>query len=214
MTAPSSSDRLAETSRVEAFSDGVLAIALTLLVLDLRAPDGRGHFAHALLDQWQSYVAFLAAFLNISAIWVNHHDLFSRVRGVDARLMSANLLILLVASLFPFPAAVISSSMRSGSTSDQLAAILLYALVGFLLPLAWLIVYGYLARTPRLLVDDSEVVYIRRSSRRAVLGAAVYAVAAALAFIEPLISLVAFVVLPMFFIATVIWPEPPVRVTS
>ena len=91
------STRLAESNRVEAFSDGVFAIALTLLVLDLHAPEGEsGHFARALLDQWQSYAAFLAAFLNISATWLNHHDLFTRVRRVDTSLMCANLALLLI----------------------------------------------------------------------------------------------------------------------
>jgi hypothetical protein len=76
----------------------VFAIALTLLALDLHSDASRGHFAHALLDQWQSYVAYLAAFLNISAIWNSHHDVFTRVRRVDVRLIVANLGLLLVSS--------------------------------------------------------------------------------------------------------------------
>jgi uncharacterized membrane protein len=67
-------ERFAESTRVEAFSDGVFVIALTLLVLDLHAPDARGQFLPALLEQWPGYLAYLAAFLNISAIWINHHD--------------------------------------------------------------------------------------------------------------------------------------------
>ncbi len=195
--------RLAESNRVEAFSDGVFAIALTLLVLDLHAPEGEsGHFARALLDQWQTYAAFLAAFLNISAIWLSHHDLFTRVRRVDTKLMCANLTLLLITSLFPFPAAVISASMREGDRSDQISAALLYALVGFLLPLAWILVYVYLARSPQLLTDPGEVEYMRRGARRSCVSLVVYPLAAALAFVEPVLALVAYVLLPFYFIVS------------
>ena len=199
------STRLAESNRVEAFSDGVFAIARTLLVLDLHAPEGEsGHFARALLDQWQSYAAFLAAFLNISAIWLNHHDLFTRVRRVDTTLMCANLALLLITSLFPFPAAVISASMRDGDRSDQISAALLYALVGFLLPLAWIWVYGYLARSPQLLTNPDEAQYMRSGARRSCVSLVVYPLAAALAFIEPVLALVAYVVLPFYFILSLV----------
>jgi uncharacterized membrane protein len=117
--------RLAESTRVEAFSDGVFAIALTLLVLDLRSPGSTGGFAHVLLSQWPACLAYLAAFLNIAAIWINHHELFTLVRQVDARVICANLLLLLVASLFPWPAAVISSAVRDGNHDDQVAATVL-----------------------------------------------------------------------------------------
>lgn len=99
-----------ESSGVEAFSDGVLAIALTLLVLDLHSDAARGQFGPELAHQWPGYVAYLAAFLNIAAIWTNHHDLFTRVRRVDNRALALNLLVLLTASLLPWPAAVLGAA--------------------------------------------------------------------------------------------------------
>ncbi len=201
--------RLAESSRVEAFSDGVFAIALTLLVLDLQAPSGgRGTFLDALATQWQSYLALLASFLNISAIWVHHHDLFTRVRRVDIRLICANLGLLLVASLFPFPAAVISAAMRHGDHSDQVTASVLYACVGFLVPLAWIVVYRLLARAPQLLTDVSDVSFMRTAQLRAAVSLVVYPLAGAISFLDPVISLVAFAALPLFFIATLLLPQP------
>ena len=166
MTEPGSPAlRLPESNRVEAFSDGIFAIALTLLVLDLHAPgDSRGRFAHVLVEQWPAYLAYLAAFLNIASI--NHHDLFTRVRAVDARLICANLFLLLVASLFPWPASVISAAVQKGDHGDQVAAMVLYAAVGFLVPLAWILLYGYLARTPYLLRDASGVAFARRGRAR------------------------------------------------
>lgn len=204
--------RSTESSRVEAFSDGVFAIALTLLVLDLRAPDNeQGGFAHALLEQWPSYLAYLAAFLNISAIWINHHDLFTRVHRVDIRLICANLLLLLVASLFPWPAAVISAAVRTGTHDDEIAATVLYAGIGFLVPLAWILVYRYLSHSPQLLTEPAEVAYTRAGVRRSLLSVIVYPAAGALAFIDPIIALVSFVVLPIFFIATLLYPTTQPR---
>ena len=199
--------RLAESTRVEAFSDGVFAIALTLLVLDLHSPaSGHGGFARALLDQWPAYVAYLAAFLNIAAIWLNHHELFTLVRRVDARLICANLLLLLITSLFPWPAAVISAAVRDGNHADQVAATVLYAVVGFLVPLAWIVVYRYLSHNPHLLTDAAATGYARQGVRRSLLSVVVYPAAGAIAFVEPLVALAAFAALPFFFIMTVVRP--------
>ena len=210
MTEPGSPAlRLPESNRVEAFSDGIFAIALTLLVLDLHAPgDSRGRFAHVLVEQWPAYLAYLAAFLNIASIWINHHDLFTRVRAVDARLICANLFLLLVASLFPWPASVISAAVQKGDHSDQVAAMVLYAAVGFLVPLAWILLYGYLARTPYLLRDASGVAFARSAARRSLVSVVVFPAAAVLAFVEPIAALIAFAALPFFFIAAVLFVAP------
>jgi hypothetical protein len=78
--------RLSESNRVEAFSDGVFAIAITLLVLELAIPATSGEFTKELRDEWVSYVAYLAAFANIGVLWMGHHTAFTRIRAVDARL--------------------------------------------------------------------------------------------------------------------------------
>jgi uncharacterized membrane protein len=199
--------RLPESNRVEGFSDGVFAIALTLLVLDLHAPGigRRGQFGETLLAQWPAYVAYLAAFLNISSIWISHHDLFTRVRRVDARLICANLVLLLVSSLFPWPASVISAAVRTGDRSDEISATVLYAAVGFLVPLAWILLYGYLARAPYLLHENTDTTFMRRASRRSLVSVVVFPAAAVLAFVEPLAALIAFVLLPLFFIGAVLF---------
>jgi uncharacterized membrane protein len=211
VTAPTANSHLAESNRVEAFSDGVFAIALTLLVLDLHAPDTRGHFAHGLADQWQSYIAYVAAFLLISSIWLNHHDLFTRVRRVDTKLMGINLGLLLVSSLFPYPTAVLSAAMRNGDRSDQVYSCALFAALGVLLPVAWHALYSYLDRHPELLTDESERGYMRDGRRRSVGAAFVFPVAAVVSLVSPLISLAAFLALPMFFIAVIMRaPAEPV----
>jgi uncharacterized membrane protein len=205
---PSTTGRaLPESGRVEAFSDGVFAIALTLLVLDLVVPESRGDFAHDLGHHWQSYVAYLGAFLTISAVWINHHDAFTRVKAVDPRLMVINLGVLLIASIMPFPTAVISSAMQHGNRHDQIVAVAVYAGVGVLLALSWNGLYYYLARTPKLLVDPADVEYMRAGRRRSVVTLVLFPVAALLAFIEPVIALVAFLAVAVFFIGAIVHAE-------
>ncbi len=202
-TSPDSPHRTSESARIEAFSDGVLAIAVTLLVLDLRSDFDPGNFAHELGAQWPSYLAYLAAFLNVSAIWINHHDLFTRVRGVDAGVLSLNLLLLLVASLFPWPAAVISSALLDGTNHDQIVAGLLYAGIGFMVPLTFIAIHTYLIHAPHLFTDSSHVAYSRISRRRALLSILVYPITAVLVFVSIDVALGLFITVPLFFIAAV-----------
>ena len=199
--------RLPESNRVEAFSDGVLAIAVTLLVLDLHSDFERGDFTHQLGVRWPSYVAYVAAFLNVSAIWINHHDLFARIRGVDAGLVSLNLLLLLVASLFPWPAAVVSAAQLNGDRHDQIAASLLYAGVGFLVPLTFIAIYSYLARAQHLFTDPAHAAYARGARLRALVSIVVYPITAALAFVSTDLTLALFIAVPLFFIAAVFIQE-------
>ena len=199
---------MGESTRVEAFSDGVFAIALTLLVLDLRAPEEGGSFGHSLLAEWPSYVAYLAAFLNIAAIWINHHDLFLRVKRVDIRLICLNLVLLLVSSIFPWPASVVSSAIRTGTHHDQVVAVVLFAAVGFAVPIAWIGVYGYLRAHPGLLVNPAEAGYAADGLRRSTVSLVIYPLAALVGLWQPVVALVAFVLVPAFYIATLLYPRP------
>ncbi len=90
---------LAESTRVEAFSDGVFAIAITLLVVNLKAPASRGAVLHNLLGQWPTYVAYLASFGYIGVIWVNHHNLFTRIGLVNGAAAGRNLALMLATSV-------------------------------------------------------------------------------------------------------------------
>jgi uncharacterized membrane protein len=101
---------LTETSRVEAFSDGVFAIAITLLILDVRVPNGpAGSLASALIRQWPTYVSFLISFAFIGIMWVNHHRLFNHIRRCDNSLLFFNLLLLLGVTVVPFPTALLAN---------------------------------------------------------------------------------------------------------
>src|SRR5580704_15078074 len=107
---PGSTER--ETDRVEAFSDGVFAIAITLLVLDIKVPRELPvdvTLAMALLREWPSYLAFVTSFATILNMWINHHRIFTLIDRVDDRLLFYNGLLLLGVTVVPFPTALVAA---------------------------------------------------------------------------------------------------------
>ncbi|MFN8590517.1 MAG: TMEM175 family protein [Thermomicrobiales bacterium] len=188
--------------RLEAFSDGVIAIAITLLVLELRAPAEPGHFLSELLAEWQSYVAYLASFLVIGVIWINHHALFDRLAGVDATVLGRNLALLFTISLLPFPAGVLSSAMRIGTHDDRIVAVAVYAGTTLLITAAWGWLCGYLSRTPSLLRHPADAAYLRAELRRQPLAAVLPLAAIAVALVSPEAALLLLAISPLFYAFT------------
>src|SRR6266496_5950399 len=111
-----------ETSRIEAFSDGVFAIAITLLILDVHVPPAsQANLGRALARQWPTYAAYLISFAFIGIMWVNHHRLFNHIRRSDNGLMFQNLLLLLGVTFVPFPTALLAAHF--GATDKTVAAV-------------------------------------------------------------------------------------------
>jgi uncharacterized membrane protein len=129
-----------ETARVEAFSDGVFAIAITLLILNLKVPTGpEGHLGAALARQWPTYAAFLISFAFIGIMWVNHHRLFNHIRRSDNRLLFYNLLLLLAVTVVPFPTALLAA--HYGTAGRTVAAAVFngtYVLLAVFFNVLWL----------------------------------------------------------------------------
>jgi len=190
---------LAESTRVEAFSDGVFAIAITLLVLDLKAPVTRGAVLRDLLVQWPAYVAYLASFGYIGVIWVNHHYLFTRIARVNGALLWRNLALLLAMSVLPFPTAVVASAFQYGDLNDERTAVVFYALVAGAAAVTWLVLFHLLSRAPYLLQDEADAALFATERRRAVFGITLYALSAATALWSPVTGLVVACILPVFY---------------
>src|SRR5947208_6545618 len=110
---------------MESFSDGVIAVAITLLVLNISVPEPRllGHhgLAHALLAQWQIYAAYVISFITIGIIWINHHVMIGRLNRADHSILILNLLLLLTIGVLPFATALMSTYLRE-SHGQLLAA--------------------------------------------------------------------------------------------
>ena len=190
---------LADSMRVEAFSDGVFAIAITLLVLDLKAPVTRGAVLHDLLVQWPAYAAYLASFGYIGVIWVNHHYLFTRIARVNGALLWRNLALLLAMSVLPFPTAVVASAFQYGDINDERTAVVFYALVAGAAAVTWLVLFHFLSRAPYLLEDEAHTAFFAAERRRAAFGITLYALSAVVAVWSPVTGLVVACLLPVFY---------------
>jgi uncharacterized membrane protein len=189
-----------DTTRAEAFSDAVLAIAITLLTLDLRVPDVEpGHLLDGLLAQWPGYVAYVASYLYIAVVWLNHKAAFKRIRQADRSLHWANLFILFAAALLPFPTAVVSHTLQEANQSDQRTAIALYAFICAFATVGWLAFFQHLARHGELVEEGVDDQFFPRERLRAVIGIALYVVAGVLGYLAPFISLAIFVAVPVFY---------------
>jgi len=173
-----------DKTRVEAFSDGVLAIAITLLVLDLQPPaHGRGQLWHQLLRQWPNYASYSVSFAVIGIIWVNHHTMFRIVARVDRPLLFLNLLTLLVVAALPFPTALLADNIRAGGTDAHVAAAV-YSATMLATAVALVAMWQWVTKDGRLLRVPLDADTARRSRRRYGLGIVVYVAALGLSFVS------------------------------
>lgn len=201
MSGPSELGIRSDTGRAEAFSDGVLAIVITLLVLDLRVPEGEpGHLLSGLLDQWPAYAAYVSSYLYVAVVWLNHKAAFNRIRVADRGLGWANLFVLFTAALLPFPTAVVSRALQEHNRTDQRIAIAFYALVGALLSVSWLVFFHYVTRHRELVEEEVDNRLFPIERIRALVGVVLYAAGGVIGYLlEPLVGLVIFVLLPLFY---------------
>jgi uncharacterized membrane protein len=207
--------RLSATNRVEAFSDGVMAIAITLLVLELKVPTrvdaADGQLLTLLLERWPSYIAYLAAFLTIGIIWLNHHTLLSKIARFDARLHWLNLLLLLGVATLPFPTALIAEHVGNGGWNASVAAAA-YGLTATLMALPWGFIWRHLADHPELLEPGYDAAHARAELRRGVLGVPIYAAATAVSFVAPLVALGLYAgIAALYAVTSQGWTDPGPR---
>ena len=176
-------------NRLEAFSDGVFAIAITLLVLDLHVPEpGHGHLGHELLLRWPSYAAYVISFFTIGIIWINHHAAFSRLREVDHSILIWNLALLMTVGILPFTTSLMAEYLKESSGEGLAAAV--YA--GSFLLMGGVFVGAnrhILFHRANLLKEPVNEAAARRTLHYAALGQIPYLVATLLAFVTPYITL-------------------------
>ena len=191
-----------ETGRVEAFSDGVFAIAMTLLVLDLKvprelaSPDG---LLPAITRQWPTFAAYLTSFATILVMWVNHHMLFNCIRRVNSAFLFLNGLLLLFVTFVPFPTALVAEYVRR---PEGRTAAAIYSGTYVALGIAFNLLWRYASGGGRLLDPRISRAQVEAINRNYSFGAALYLPAFVLAFWSVPASLCLCLGLAAFFALT------------
>jgi uncharacterized membrane protein len=186
--------------RLEAFSDGVLAIAITLLVLDLHVPEpsAGASLAHRLGEQWPSYAAYVVSFLTIGIVWVNHSAMLGRLVNLDHSVLFLNLLLLMTVAALPFTTALMAAYLTADS-GENLAAVIYggsYLLMGSM----FFLMQRYILRSRENLVHERLTPELReRVLRRNAVGLAPYALATLVGIVAPLVTLAICAAVAIFY---------------
>ena|SRR5712691_2617620 len=180
---------------MEAFSDGVFAIAITLLILTVNVPGRHGPLGHELLRLWPSYLAYGVSFLTVGIMWVNHHTIFRHFERVDRPLLFLNILLLMLIAFVPFPTRVAAEFIRSGE--DRRAAALLYGLTMTATAIFFISLWLYGSR--RLLRTDADRREVSGITRSYLPGTPLYGGATLLALASPTASLILYAAIALFY---------------
>jgi uncharacterized membrane protein len=193
----------ADTARIEALSDGVFAIAITLLIIEIGVPHAEpGHgLGEALRDLWPSYVGYALSFLTIGVMWLNHHQLFKDIERSDHTLTILNIILLMCISFVPFPTAVLAEYIRDDD--NALAATLAYGGTFTVIAIVYDALWFYAAAHRDMIDEHISETRIRSRSRRYIGGPLVYALGLPLAFISPWLSMALWIALALFFLLPV-----------
>jgi TMEM175 potassium channel family protein len=169
------------TNRLEAFSDGVFAVAITLLVLEIDVPGGENLW-HELKEQWPSFAAFAVSFWVIGIIWVNHHGVIDHLRQADRGVLYLNLLVLMTVVFIPFSTELFAVHLKSGA--DEKVAAIVYSSSFLAMGVSFGLLWTYVTSHRKALgvsLTDEEV---RRTKRSFLIGNPIYALAFAMSFVS------------------------------
>jgi uncharacterized membrane protein len=186
------------TARIEAFSDGVFAIVVTLLVLEIRVPQVHGadlstQLAAALVALVPKYLSYAMSFVIISIWWVSHHQFFALIKKTDRGLLWLNSLFLLLLAFIPFPTGLLGEYPR------ERLAVMFFGGALAATGLSFVLMRWYAARRGRLLDEQIGDDLIRHSLRRSLLSPVLYGGAMLLALVNVTASLVALALIPLFY---------------
>jgi uncharacterized membrane protein len=186
-----------DTRRTEAFSDGVFAIAITLLVLIFAETetDDRS-LTDALLHQWPAYIAYVVSFLTIGIMWVNHHTVMQQIGRVDRAFLLLTVLNLMFIAFAPYPTRIVAEFIR---TEDRRAAALFYGISFTCTAISWAALWFYAAVGNRLIADDADPRAVRGISRSFLPGTLLYGGATLVAFISAIASIALFGAIAVFY---------------
>jgi uncharacterized membrane protein len=184
------------TGRLEAFSDGIFAVAATFLVFEF-ALTPHGDVGHQLVELWPAYLSYVTSFVTIGIIWINHHHTVSLMGRTDRTMLFINNLLLLTIAFLPFPTKLVGDYLRHGG---EQAAVLAYA--GTLVVMAALhqVWWQYARRNRRLIAEDVPDAALRAVDRAYAPGIALYGIVFAVAFASPLAAVLITFAIAAFYL--------------
>ena len=186
------------TARMEAFSDGVFAIAATLLVLEIGVGTGADqHLGRALIDLWPSYLAYATSFLIIGIIWVNHHECMACMARVNRTMLFINIVFLMVVAFIPFPTKLVADHLQK---SGEHAAVYAYVITLIAMSVLYNVWWRYARHDRRLIAESVPQSRVDAISRAFDPGAALYLIVLVVAFFSPLASVILTLILAAFYI--------------
>ena len=183
------------TARLETFSDGVFAIAATLLILDVK-PEGEGSLTSQLLHAWPSYAAYGLAFATIGIMWINHHQVFEQIDRIDRPFLVINVLFLMVIAFIPLPTRVLAAHLHHDATT----AAFFYGLVNVFMAATYSLLWFYAARGRRLIAANADQRAVSGITRAFLPGVPLYTFATLTAFISAWVAVSLFAAYALFYV--------------
>ncbi len=188
---------MVSTERIEMFSDGVFAIAITLLVIEIRPPEDTTHLASELGELWPSYIAYVVSFLLIGLVWANHHMMFQYIVRADRALLFLNILLLMNVAFLPFPTAVMANAFSNGA--GEKVAVVFYGAMLVVGGLFFNALWQYARRNHRLLGTNISSEQARAIGRRFLLGPVLYLAGTILGALNAPAGVAVFALLILFY---------------
>jgi TMEM175 potassium channel family protein len=183
-----------DTGRTEAFSDGVFAFAITLLVLDLHVPASEfNHLWRGIAHQWPSYLGYATSFLTVGGIWLVHYGIFRRVQYADRRVMQVNLVLLMAVAFLPFPTSLVAEAIRHADA--ERAAVIFYGASLLVISLLYSALWSAVASDRTLLKPDVSKKEVDAIARATTPNLGFYLAVILLAFIAPKVAAFGYLVI-------------------
>lgn len=188
------------TSRLETFSDAVIAVAITLLILDLHVPNpaAPGSLARHLAEQWPNFAAYVVSFLTIGVVWINHHAMLRRLASADHLVLMLNIVLLMTIVVLPFTTSLMSAYLTAPAGQHLAAAI--YGGSFMLFRLVFLVTQRHLLINRAYLMHEPPTPALRRAIlRHTAVGAVAYLLAALGSLLSPYLTLAIVAAVALFY---------------
>lgn len=183
-------------NRLEAFSDGIFAVAATVLIFNMAVNEAKP-LGGELLHIWPSYVAYVVSFITIGIMWANHHTLMHQLRHVDRTFLMITVLFLMLIAFVPFPTRLLALNIQS---VDAKAAALAYGVTLTMTAVLFNVLWRYAATGRRLLRHDADQVVVDGIGRSYLLGPLSYGAATLVALVSPIASAALYAAIALFYV--------------